>query len=364
MDVHFNGYKIRYTILDAHFKSLFESTNISSINIFVNLDDFFHILHRPLIDNEFQVYGANAAKQFASNILNLLAHYKHWAIKYHNLDVKVYGVYTYYIRTFKNALYIPNYREKYKQRFNPENEYCYYVNAAIRDSVQIFTTIGQYIPDIYLIDSKYLEPSCIPFYIGENVQKADWNMLITRDTYDLQYAYRDRWTVLRPKGDNSSILNRATMWNYVNEKEHVFRDKDKDIQYEPSLYVYAKSIVGDTYRNIPRLRRVGWKTLFSILDQVTENHSTESSPFILRKELIEFLKGKHMTDEEFDANLHAIDVEMQSNLIMSVDATAIQSQLIDRMDYDALTKLNREVFFRFPLRLDFLCERKIKKNLF
>lgn len=333
------------------------------MNIFINLDDFFHILHKPLIDNEFQTCGVDAAKQFSSNILNLLAHYKHWAIKYHHINVKVYGIYTCYTRTFKNSLYISNYREKFKDRFNLETGYCYFVNSAIYDSVKIFTTIGQYIPDIYLIDSRYLEPSCVPYYIGEKVNIADWNMLITRDTYDLQYAYKDRWTVLLPKGDNSTIIHRGNMWNYINEKDHIYRD-DRDIQYNPALYIYAKAIVGDNYRNIPRLRRIGWKTLFTILDLVKDNHPNEVSDYILQQELISYLKGKKVTDDEFDANLHAVSVEMQSDLIISIDATVIKHQLIDRIDYDALNRLNREVFIRFPLRLEFLCEMNINGKPF
>lgn len=361
MEVHFNGYKVRYEILDRYFKPVFTSNNISTMNIFINLDDFFHMLHRPLIDEEFQNAGVSAAKQFVSNVLNLMAHYKHWAIRYYKIDVKVYAIYTSNIRSFKNSLYTQEYRRKFREYNDPQNTAYFFINNTIQDAIKIFTTISQYIPDIYVVDSKYLEPSCIPLFIGEKVNVADWNMLITRDTYDLQYAYKDKWTVLRPKGDNSSVLHRGNIWNYINEREHVYRDNDIDIQYNPSLFVYAKAIVGDTYRSVPRLRRIGWKTLFKILDNLSCSYDENTSPVVLKEELVKLLKDKKVTDEEFEANIHAIDVDLQVGLIMNIDSIVITSQLIDRMDYNALNKLNQEVFIRFPLRLDFLTDMNIKK---
>ena len=67
MDVHFNAYKAKYDTLNEYLKKITESQYVRTVNIFVNIDDVYHNLHRPLINNEFQVAGQDASKQLVSN---------------------------------------------------------------------------------------------------------------------------------------------------------------------------------------------------------------------------------------------------------------------------------------------------------
>ena len=109
MDSHFNSYKARYELLNKYMLPICRSQIVHTMNIFINLDDLFHIMHNPLINSEFQICGKDAPIQLLSNIFNLIAHYRYWAIKNH-YDCKVYAIYTSTIRSFKNNIYIPAYR--------------------------------------------------------------------------------------------------------------------------------------------------------------------------------------------------------------------------------------------------------------
>ena len=114
MDSHFNGYKAKYEILNKYMLPICNSQIVTSMNIFINLDDLFHIMHNPLINNEFQICGKDAPKQLVSNIFNLIGHYRYWAIKNH-YKVKIFCIFTSTIRSFKNNIYIPNYRDHFKK---------------------------------------------------------------------------------------------------------------------------------------------------------------------------------------------------------------------------------------------------------
>ena len=81
MDRIFNGYKIRYELLNHDFLPMRASKKIQQINIFINLDDFYHRLHKPYTDQEFQTTGQNVSRQLMANLLNLVGHYKNWAVK-------------------------------------------------------------------------------------------------------------------------------------------------------------------------------------------------------------------------------------------------------------------------------------------
>jgi hypothetical protein len=311
------------------------------------------MLHNPLINNEFQVSGKDAPVQFESNVLNLIGHYRYWAIKHH-FTVKVFAFYSTTLKSFKNNIYIPNYRDHFKQINARENSSYFFVNNTIQIGWSLLPVITKYIPDVYMIDSRYIEPSVIPLYIAENISKMDWNLLVSRDPYDLQYAYKNKWSLLSPKGDQSMVINQEGIWNYVNFKERVFKDT-KDLHYPYDLYIYAKAAVGDRYRSIPRLRKIGWKTLFKFLDEVMEKNPDAIDSTLIVK-LVEKIKGKSiLSDEEINDNLQCINIDLQMKEMMEIDKAFINNQIIDVPDYESLQKLNQNHYIKYPINLQFLC---------
>lgn len=360
VDVYFNAYKIKYNRLNAFFKPIVTSQIVKNITIYVNIDDLFHNLHKPIVNNVFQVTGANAAIQLTSNVFNVLGHYRNWAIK-EGLNPIVVGYYTSTMRSFKNNIHVINYRKRFKELNDDASGEYYFINQAIKSSYSNMQIISNYIPNVYIIDSKYLEPCIIPRYLSQEVFKSDWNILISRDSYDLQYAYKDKWSLIAPKGDNSMFINKKNMWNYLNIKEKIYKDP-VELVYDPDLYILSKSIVGDTYRNIPRLRKIGWKTLFKYLDKmVEENHQ---SKIVSKSALIELLKNKSISNDEINNNIYSIDVDTQVNAMMEIDKTSILSQIKDIPDDEGLKNVNNKYFTDFPLNLQFLRNQSYKHSPF
>lgn len=319
------------------------------------MDDLFHIMHNPLVNSEFQICGKDAPKQLVSNIINLIAHYRYWAVK-NNFDVKVFAIFTSTIRSFKNNIFIPQYREHFKRINEISHASCYFINNAIQIALPILPILSKYIPDVYIIDSKYLEPSMIPLFIAEELSTMDWNILVSRDPYDLQYAYRNKWSLLTPKGENSKVINQYGLWNYINYKEKVFKE-DKDLHYPYELFIISKATVGDKYRSIPRLKKIGWKTLFNYLDKIMEENESDNI-ITLKTKLIEKIKGKsNLTNEEINDNLNSVNIELQKEVLLELDKTLISSQIIDIPDYNNLQEMNRVQFMKYPLNLKFLCNR-------
>lgn len=348
--------------MDKFIYPIARTNTIKSVNFFINLDDVFHSFHNPLVNNAFQVAGRDAGIQLVSNIINLIAHYRFWAVK-HNLSVKVFAVFTSTLRSFKNNIYIPKYRQHFKDTNAIEYTSCYFVNNAIQEAIPILPIIAKYTPGIYIIDSKYLEPSMIPLYIADELSTADWNLLISRDTYDLQYSYRQKWSMLSPRKDFTAIIDREGIWNYIARRENVYKDGDlenRNLLYPFELFILAKAIVGDRFRSIPRLRKIGWKTLFKYLDQVIEENPG-ASIWTLKIKLIELVKGNgKVSNETMNCNLSSINVDMQKDSMLEIDKTLINSQIIDIPDYDNLQEINRTKFMRFPLNLKFLCNTSYK----
>lgn len=360
MDIHFNSYKVKYTQLDDLFNPIFRSVRLESINIFINLDDIFHKLHRPSTNIEFQMSGENAGKQVISNVMNIIAHYRQWAVR-KNLQTRVIAFYTSSITgSFKNKIYIPSYRKRFKDINHPLSADFYFINQGIRDAEKLFRIMSQYIDKIYIIDSRFLEPSIIPEYFTENIFNASWNVIVSRDEYDMQYAYKDKWSYIYPKGENTRIINKSNLWEVIGSLEKI---TNLDMSYEPSLYPLLYSVIGDQFRNIPRIKRVGWKTLFKILERVSK-YSKDKSFTSLQLLLCQELTNKNITTETITNNLNCVDIDSQVARLGEIDKADIESQIIDIPDYENLVELNNLYFKKYPINLVFLTEQKenIKYN--
>lgn len=355
MDVHFNAYKAKYDILNDYLKIIQDSRYIHTVNIFLNLDDVFHNLHRPLVNNEFQVAGFEAKKQVVSNTMNLIAHYKQWCAR-KKIHARVFGIYTTRLRAFKNNIFVKDYRKKFITITNPVNTQYYFINDAIRIAIPIIKNIGDYIEDIFIIDSKYLEPSIIPLYLSEyeKFKDSDWNFLISRDPYDFQYAYRDNWTLVSPKGENTTIVNQGNLWHYIGLRENVYDEKNNYHPefYHHNIYPLALAVAGNKFRNIPRLKRVGWKTIFQYLDQCTENQTDYLS--IVSSRFMELLEKKHVSFEDLDNNLACVSIDRQVSTMNEIDITSIIDQLKYVTDHEALNTINDLYFSKYPLNIQFL----------
>jgi hypothetical protein len=280
--------------------------------------------------------------------MNLIGHYKNWAIKEHMYPT-IYLVFT-SNNTFKNEIILPSYRDYYK-RINLRNSQDYFfINDAIYNAYSILQVLTKYIPRVYSIDSGYIEPSVIPLYLSQ-LKPADWNIIVSRDEYDLQYSYLDKWSYISPKGDNSSFINKGNLWVYIKNREKI----DINFYFHPEVFLWAKCILGDKYRGIPKLTRTGWKTVIQYLQEVSDpNDVSESALMIQLHKLAEYIEKKKIQDTVFNDNMYCTSVQKQCNALLDTDKAMIINQLTDMEDITSLQKINYTIFREFPLNLNFL----------
>lgn len=326
-----------------------ENEKIKTVNIFINLDDFFHKLHRPIFDREFQTTGIDVSKQVVSNIINLLAHYRNWAIK-EKLYPSLYLIYTDSM-DFDNSVRVPLYREYYQKINNAENQNYFYINLAIRNSHDILKVICKYIKNCNLINSNQIEPSIIPYYIGE-YYPADYNLLISRDEYDLQYACYSKWALMVPRGDKSKLVTKKTLWDYV--QYYSGHNIEINNYLNPRLFEYCKALIGDKYRSIPKLGRLSWSTLIKRINNTDiDNYNDENIDIYLTDFLSKVLNKKINTDNYYN-NLYCTSIPQQVNSILTIKKSIIDHQILSFDDPKALLELNNTVFRKYPLIIPFL----------
>lgn len=354
MDVHFNAYKAKYEIMDNQCRAIERAQYIKSIDIFINLDDIIHNLHRPLVNSEFQVCGLNAPTQFAANIINVIAHYKRWAAK-KQIPAKVYAYYTSSrMGGFKNNIYNEEYRKYFSTISDKDKQEFFFINGAVNRAIGFVQNICDYVEDVYVLDSRYVEPSVIPLFLKEaGIAKNDWGMVVSRDMYDLQYAYRDKWIHVAPKGDDTTIIDRGHLWKYIEHREKIPEDKVRNSAYfHHDLYPLALAVVGNKFRSIPRLKRIGWRTVFKYLDTIVEQDTV--SMHVLGSRFYEMLIELKVDPKAIEANLSCVNITQQVKSLNSIDIAMITDQLKMVSDHNALNALNDIYFSKFPINVQFL----------
>lgn len=347
MERIFHSYKMRYSYLNHELLPLRASKTIRDINIFINLDNFFHRLHSSTTNNEFQMYGNNAAAQMVGNIINLIGHYKHWAIKEH-LHPKIFIYYT-NSEVFKNNIIIPEYRNYYLSEMKLLNDKYYNINRAILDAQKLLPVITKYLPNIYGINTSYIEPSIIPYYLSQKFP-AQLNLLVTRDQYEMQYSYLDNWVLLLPAGDNSKIITRGNLWSYIKEREKI----TSDYHFSAEAYLIAKTILGDKYRSIPKLVRISWKKMIEYLEKLNVTEDNSRLFEITKNHFEKFIESKKIEDTSFNNNMYCTSVQHQADSLLLADKIILDNQIEDMYDINGLQSLCNSAFRLIPINLPFV----------
>lgn len=356
MEPIFNAYKMRYVDINQSMNVIIRNHNIRQIGIYIDLDSILHQLHNPETNRVLQVAGKHGARHIVSNIMNIAAHYRNWAIK-ERMNPIVVLHYTNARKVFKNSMYIEKYRERYMDLFSETNSKFYFVNSTLRDIYPMLHLLAKYIPNVYVVNSKYLEPSIIPLYLMQNRFKCDWNVVVSRDFYALQYAFEDKCTVIAPKANNrSTIIDNRNFWLYVNEKVKAFNTQKEQKFYDPQVYLYVLALIGDKYRSIPNLNKTSWKEMFRLMDEAIESEPSNLLQLQLQR-IKQYMHTKGVNTEYYENNINCIDIQRQVNTLLDSDKAMIENQIEDMIDYTALQRVNNEAFPDCPLNLDFLCKR-------
>lgn len=362
LDIRFNVYKVKYDTLDRLTHALFRSQKISNVNIFISLDDIYWHCRNGQSNHEFQCCGNMASKQLVSNVLNLMAHYREWAVR-KKLNVKVYAYYT-TATVFENRTIMHDFRSSYNRRNDLSNADCYYVNNCIREAAPVLKTVTQYIDGVYIVDTRGMEPSAFPYLftseLSENV--TDWNFLISRDIVEFQYSYYDKFSVIYPKGDDSMLLDTPTTWNFIAKREKV--ESNYLYKYPDTFLPITLSIVGDKKRSIPKIRGLSWRTLMNMMDTViTENPGLD--PYSHAMKFLDNMESKNYDMNMIQTNLTLVQPTFNAVLASDVVKESIKLQFIDTPDYNSLMELNRnpDLFASCPINIRFLTRVEDVKNI-
>lgn len=339
MELYFNMYKIKYVILDELLKNI-EFKKAEEINIFINLESVLKKIKYTTEDKENIFYGPKRNLNLISCIFNLVSHYRRYFDK-RGLCSKVfiYGPEGKDVQ-YLNREYIKDYR---RNVFIKETTDTVSIGNMYMKIIPMLKDIIAYVKDVYFITSGIIEPSLVPKIINSVLPNKNKNILITSDVYEYQYTKEDFY-ILKPKMDNSILIDKTKVMDVLKNRVKCKSSLEPDVNF----ISFILSIIGDSYRSITKINKVGISTIFKLIDTGIKNNiinnNVENINILL--EIVE-----EYNQNQIMLNYLCTSITEQEKRISAAEEIYIKNQLINKHDAGYLRDVNDKYFMEYPLNI-------------
>ena len=367
----FNRFKVKYIMLDSLFKRLkYKSdSKIETVNIYINLESILMPLFRDDIEALLESLDKKQLKvhysSLIANMINVAAHYRGFFLRYKiNTNIFYYYNNIEEFGKYNNCAFIPEYREKYYDKFN--NPERHIMGELIKEGLVLANTFINYLPDVFFVSSSRIESSCIPLYLmRENKFPCNMNILVSKDMYDLQYINYNT-LIIYPWQDNSYIISKNNLFEFLKHKY----DMDNSDEMPTLLYPFFLCVLGDKKRNLYKIRGIGFKKLFKEINKLfIKGYIDYNDKTTLRVEnLANFIKsdnnGRELDyKEKILTNNQCINLDRQLKIAYKASLLELNENLINNSDDKSLKEINDKFFIETPIELEDLVKIK-KKSVF
>lgn len=339
MELYFNMYKIKYIILNELLKDI-EFKKGEEINIFINLESVIKKIKYTTEDKENIFCGPKRNLLLISCIFNLIAHYRRYFDK-RGLCSKVFiygpeGIDIDYL----NREYSKDYRKSITIQ---ETTDTVAVGNIYRKIIPMLKDIIAYVKDAYFITSGIIEPSVIPYLINVILPNDNKNFLITSDVYEYQYT-KENFYILKPKMEKSLLIDKNNIMGVLKCRVKCKSSLEPDVNF----ISFILSIIGDSYRGIPKINKVGISTIFKLIDTGIKNNiiNNEVENINILLEIVE-----EYNQNQIMLNYLCTSIREQEKRISASEEAYIKNQLINKHDAGYLRDVNDKYFMEFPLNI-------------
>lgn len=349
IDPIFHMYKIKHVTLDR--LGILDPTK-NRVHIYINLESVFNKLINPRVNNYLMATIKKEEDKSAlklsliSHVINLAQHYRLYCAK-KGKESRVILYWNYPTSTnYLNRKYIVEYRSYYNHKMF-RNEDCTFLTECIRDAFHTLEKMVNFINEVYLVSGGDVESSVIPLIMEEQVYAEYANrtqrIIISDSKYDFQYVNHG-FTVVESARDKSVVVTTGNVIELLKERMGI-----KSILSVPNALIpFVICLLGDRYRNIPKLAGVGLSTILKMANMAIQNHLiTETTKDV--DMLAEIIAESYR--EQFRKNYLCTNIEYQLKEVNPYIISKIKQQIVDRFDDRTLKLMNEKYFLHCPIML-------------
>lgn len=340
MDLYFNLFKIKYSILDELLINE-EFIKGEEIFIYINIEPILKKLTSTITDRENVMFESKRNMILSSCIFNLIAHYRYYFHKKSICSkIFIYGPESIDMK-YLNREYNKDYR-KYMSILNTDKTTS--IGKNYKDTLKIIKTLLTYIEGVNFITSGIIEPSVIPLIIDKELNSDDNKVfLVTDDKYEYQYI-KNNFKILKPRQEKSILITEENIMDVLKEKTKCINKVNPDINFLPFII----SMLGDKYRNIDKIKGFGISKIYGEINKGLENNLITNDVDNLNS-LINIVPENFQND--FAINYMTTSIFEQYKKLSDVEIKYILNQIIDKYDGGYMKVLNDEYYIDYPLNI-------------
>ena len=353
----YNPFSISFVTMKIKYQDYDKSIDTSSflnptdkVNVFINFESVLkNLSFLKDIENKL-LLERNFPFILESEAINLCAHYKRF-FRDNGLKTRVFLYYTDLTSfDYLNFKYNDEFRSYYENKFLRNPKYQLLGNRIVDVIVPRIKKIVEFIPDVYFISAKNIDASIIPKIIYE-MDPSYKNFIISSDKCETQYQLMKNFMMhyIRRGMTTSSVSYKVNDTIAQIIKENLTGDSNCELYYNPSLFSTLWATIGSKSRSIEPLKGIGAKTLSKKIESgIKDGIITKDSSSI---KLISKIFEDELT-EQMISNFKCLDINSQYSDLTSDIIYGVESQIIDRSDFNSLLKLNEEDYKEYPLMLE------------
>jgi hypothetical protein len=348
-----NMYKIKYEEL----KSMIQFKEGKYLNIFINLNSVLNSFYNSKITAPaLRELNGKETLIFSSEIINIIAHYRHFFWKYYKVPTTFYIYYNNGTIPIKNKKYNLTYMEHQAIQRSENNPEFGQVNELLNKNIKLIKMIIEYIYDSYFIENNNIDIGIMIYKIIKDTEASDrLNLVLTRDKYDFQLLRYNPKKIgliyMAPK--HIEWLNPIDIMKKVIKIDNII--DEQYIHYLGLLY----AIGGLPSRSLYGIKGIGIKKAFKIIQKYWNNKdffTTNISDFIIK----EILTESNLSDcIDYIINQYkCIDIEFGVNYLLNDADNFYLSENIykNRYDNESIIDLNDKYYYNHPINLIYLAE--------
>jgi hypothetical protein len=352
-----NSKKIRYDVLNEIIPLKYNSDTqttidinthkkVENVSIYIDLNNILNSLYNPKVLETVNSFNENSRYLISSNLINMAAHFRN----YFATRKQVYTNFVFFYSTkeskYEKEVYEDYCLDYYNKRMGNNPDFII-MNKLIKENLELCKILSDYLPHIYFIDSKDINPMIIPLPFISASEKNEISIIYSNDKMQILNAIRNRCYLL------TSDMYNVTLYNRNDLVEYYCKDESYN-NLNPALIPYMFCISGYKKYNIN-----GWKgyaekktcKLFNkwIEEDKISNIKYNSEMFL--NELINNVKPNEEQLEIFKRNLELFNIVIIYNKLSNTDKETV-FDVNDLQDLKSLLRINKEYYELYPLMID------------
>jgi hypothetical protein len=345
-----NSKKIKYSVLNPLIQNNLPKET-KEVNVFISLECILKQFYNPKVNEIMNSLEVPEKYLLSSELINVVAHYRHFFWSRFGLPSSYFVYYSTEKATY-NMLEVDGYRDSfYEKRVDNTLEYGS-LNKMIKENLKLSNLLSEYLPNIYFIDTKDMEPAALTdFIIKNNQDDGLTNIVLSNNQIDYQLVNNDKTFAITLQSDDSKVIRRENLMSLFLKNS---KKKSKTV-LSPDFYVPVFAISGHKAFNIDGLKGMGKIKTINVLEKALADGDISNTNY----KSLNLVSKKLFPSDDAETVISNFNVLKYENLCAHMTPKQldnIRSQIENKSDNQSLMEINHQYYEKYPLQLIELME--------